>query len=60
MEQSWLGVKIGSVYCGAPIYADDLALIASCDQELQVMMNTVFQYGTKWRYRTNPLKLEVK
>ena len=35
MEQSGLGVKIGSVYFGAPMYADDLALIASSAQKLQ-------------------------
>ena len=59
LEQSGLGVKIGSVYCGALMYADDLALIASSAQELQAMMDIVFQYATKWRYCINPLKSKV-
>ena len=59
LEQSGLGVKIGSVYCGAPMYADDLALIASSADELQAMLDIVSQYATKWRYRINPLKSKV-
>ena len=41
MEQLGLGVKIGSVYFGAPVYADDLALIASSAQEVQAMIDVV-------------------
>ena len=59
LEQSGLGVKIGSVYCGAPMYADDLALIASSADELQAMLDIVSQYATKWRYCINPLKSKV-
>ena len=59
LMQSGLGVKIGSVYCGAPMYADDPALIASSADELQAMLDIVSQYTTKWRYRINPLKSKV-
>ena len=59
LEQSGLGVKIGSVYCGAPMYADDLALIASSAEELQAMLDIISKYTTKWRYRINPLKSKV-
>ena len=38
-----------------PMYADDLALIASSADELQAMLDIVSQYATKWRYRINPL-----
>ena len=48
LEKSGLGVKIGSVYCSAPMYADDLALIVSSAEELQAMMDVVSQYATKW------------
>ena len=41
LEQSGLGVKIGSVYCGAPMYADDLALIVFSAGELQAMLDIV-------------------
>jgi len=57
LEQSELGVKIGNVYCCAPMYADDLALIASSPHELQAMIDIVSQYATKWRYCLSPQKL---
>ena len=59
LEQSGLGVKIGNVYCGAPMYADDLAVIASSPHELQAMIDIVFQYATKWRYHLSPQKSKV-
>ena len=31
------GAKVGEVYCGALMYADDLALIAESPDELQAM-----------------------
>ena len=59
LEQSDLGVRIGSVFCGAPMYADDLALIAPSPEDLQSMIDIVAQYATKWRYRLNPHKSKV-
>jgi len=59
LEQSGLGVKLGNVYCGAPMYADDLALIASSPHELQAMIDIVSQYATKWRYHLSPQKSKV-
>lgn len=59
LEQSGLGVKISSVYCGAPMHADDLALIASSPHELQAMIDIVSKYATKWRYRLSPQKSKI-
>ena len=59
LEHSGLGVRIGSVFCGAPMYADDLALIASSPEDLQSMIDIVAQYATKWRYCLNPHKSKV-
>ena len=39
MEQLELGVKIGSVYFCAPMYADDLALIVFSAQEVQATVD---------------------
>ena len=47
LEQSGLGVKMGNIFCGAPIYADDLALIASSPEDLQSMIDTVTQHAKK-------------
>ena len=59
LEHSGLGVRIGSVFCGAPMYADDLALIASSPEDLQSMIDIVAQYATKWRYCLNPHKSKI-
>jgi len=39
LQQSSFGVKIDDIYCGAPAYADDLALVASSPEELQKMLD---------------------
>ena len=59
LEHSGLGVKIGSVICGAPMYADNLTLIASSPEDLQSMIDIVAQYGTMWKYRLNPHKSKI-
>ena len=41
------------MYCGAPMYADDLALFAESPDELQAMLNIVSSYALRWRYQLN-------
>ena len=41
------------------MYADDFALIASSQAELQAMLDIVAAYATKWRYQLNPEKSVV-
>ena len=41
LAASRLGACIGSIYCGAPMYADDLALVASSPGDLQAMLDLV-------------------
>ncbi len=48
------GSRINEVYVGSPMYADDLALIAD---NLQQMIDVVYQYTYTWRYKINPLIL---
>ena len=57
LEHSGLGVRIDSIFCGAPMYADDLILIASSPEDLQSMIDIVAQYATKCRYHLNSLRL---
>ena len=59
LRASGHGAKVGEVYCGAPMYADDLALIAESPDELQAMLNIVSSYATRWRYQLNPEKSAV-
>ena len=59
LEQSGLCVRMGNIFCGAPMCADDLTLIASSPEDLQSMISFVAQYATKWRYRLNPQKSKL-
>ena len=56
LDHSGLGARIGEVFCGAPMYADDLALVASSPEELQAMLDIVSHYASQWRYRLNSSK----
>ena len=44
LAQSGFGVSVGNVYCGSPMYANDLALVASSPEELQAMLDIVATY----------------
>ena len=47
LENSGLGARLGNIYTGAPMYADDLALIATSPEELQGMLDVVQEYAQK-------------
>ena len=40
LDHSGLRARIGEVFCGSPMYADNLALVASSPEELQAMLDT--------------------
>ena len=56
LSTSGYGVRVNSIYIGAPMYADDLALVAESPQELQAMLNIMHSYTGKWRYNLNANK----
>ena len=51
------GVAISDIYCGAPMYADDIALVASF---LQAMLDIVHTYAQNWRCQLNSVKSVAK
>jgi len=59
LQQSNLGVKIGDIYCGAPAYTDDLALVASTPEELQKTLDNGHAYSNNWRYRLKASKSKI-
>ena len=59
LSESGHGVMIGDNYCGAPMYADDLALIADSPEDLQAMLDIVSSYAHAWRYTFNAQKSAV-
>lgn len=50
---SGLRVTIDTISCGAPMYTNNLALVADSPEELQAMLNIVCTYAGKWRYNFN-------
>jgi len=59
LAASGLGAYIDGIFCRAPMYADDLALIASSPDELQGMLSIVHSYAKKWQYSINADKSAV-
>lgn len=59
LTSSKLGVMIGSVHCPSPMYADDLALIANSAERLQLLLDIVYRYSSKWRYQFNSAKSAI-
>ena len=41
LSTSGFGVSIDNIYCGAPMYPNDLALVAGSPEELQAMLDIV-------------------
>jgi len=59
LEQSSLGAFIGSIYCGAPTYADDMTLVSHSPTELQDMLDIVTSYARTWEYSINSTKSQI-
>ena len=54
-----LGLHTGSIYTGIIVLADDVALLASTAEELNLMLDVVHVYSTEWRYAINPSKSAI-
>lgn len=59
LENQQLGYCIGTTYVGCPTVADDVALLATSKEELQVMLDVVYKFSTRERYVIHPQKSMV-
>ena len=59
LTDSGRGAHIGNIYCGALMYADDLALISSSEADLHHMLSMLSDYALMWRYHFNAAKSAV-
>jgi len=57
----WLRIihRIGSVFTGALLYADDIALLACSCFGLQKLINVCITYGIQWDISFNPVKSQI-
>ncbi|MCG7878106.1 MAG: reverse transcriptase family protein, partial [Candidatus Thiodiazotropha endolucinida] len=56
LKENRLGLCIGTVYCGCPTCADDLAMLSNCENELQLMSNVVKRNARQYRVTIHPDK----
>ena len=56
LKSKHLGLKIGTIYIGSPTCADDVALLASSVEELQLMLQEALRFARKNRYKIHPTK----
>ncbi|VDH93589.1 Hypothetical predicted protein [Mytilus galloprovincialis] len=59
LEENSLGFILGTIYCGAPTCADDVALLSSNPDELQVMLNILQRYANQHQYTIHPTKSKI-
>ncbi|XP_072172338.1 uncharacterized protein [Diadema setosum] len=59
LRDSGLGSSVHSIYTGILVLADDVALVATSADELNSMLQIVYEYSTKWRYTINAAKSAV-
>ena len=59
LESQCLGFQLGDIYIGTPTCADDIALIESNKDNLQIMINIIGRYAKQHHYRIHPMKTKT-
>jgi hypothetical protein len=59
LESQCLGFQLGDIYIGTPTCADDIALIESNKDNLQIMINVIGKYAKQHHYRIHPMKTKI-
>ena len=59
LTSSACGVRIGTIPCGAPTCADDVAVAANSPENLQVLLDIASQYSHREHYQLQPTRCAV-
>ena len=59
LEGSGKGVVLGGAYCGMLMFADDMAMLAGSEGEMEGMLDEVEEYRKRWRFQFNERKSKV-
>ena len=51
LEGSGKGVVLGGAYCGMLMSADDMAMLARLEGEMEGMLDEVEEYRKRWRFQ---------
>jgi hypothetical protein len=59
VKNTGIGVKVGEKICNIFLYADDIALMASTENDLQTLLDVVGDWCTDWNLVINAVKSKV-
>jgi hypothetical protein len=59
LERNSIGLHLGDIYVGTPTCADDLALLSSSVDEMQLMLNVVHRYSQQHFYNLHSTKTNI-
>ena len=59
LQEVRTGVKLGQHIVSCIAFADDIALLASCKNDLQMMVDIAYLYSLQWHFRFSPTKCVV-
>ena len=59
LESQCLGFQLGDSYIGTPTCADDIALIESSKDNLQIMLNVIGRSAKQHHYMIHPMKTTI-
>lgn len=59
LENNSLGSHLGNIFVGSPTCADDVALLSSDPDELQLMFDVIARYANQHQYNIHPSKTKV-
>ena len=59
LRKSSVGLRAGKSKFNHLLFADDIAICAGSRQELQALLDIVYQYSVKWRFKFNIAKSNV-
>jgi hypothetical protein len=54
-----LGIPVGNIKISALAFADDIVVLGNSEQELQEILNTIANWGSRWRMSFNCTKSNV-
>ena len=59
LDSNSTGISFSSVILNALLYADDIALMAESENDLQYMLNIVHEFACKWNLKFNASKSKI-
>ena len=59
LSKAVTSIKIGQHKISCAAFADDITLIGTCENDLQLLFDMAYRYSLKWRFAFNPTKCSV-